>query len=132
MSSRRQTGKRSGGRALGAALVLLALWLQALAPAAGLTARARALETAAADALIHAALCGSATADPAADLPGAPPACDHCPFCRCPAAAPLPLPPQAAPRRLAWSPALWPIPPPARPARPPRTQAQARAPPVTV
>jgi hypothetical protein len=129
-------------RRLGAGLLLLALALQA--PAAGLPTRARVAEPAAADALIHAVICGQApgtdgatagtvTTDSATDstIP-APADCDRCPFCRCTAAVPLPTPPTLAARRITRRRVAWPIPPPARPHRPSRANARARAPPLPV
>lgn len=116
---------------LGAGLVVLALWLQALAPAAALRAADRAR---AADALVHAVICGTdlgAAID--ADLP-APghPDCERCPFCRCTAAPPLPAAPEPVGRRVVWHVAAWPTPPPPREPRPPRSPALARAPPRPV
>ena len=127
---------RSSGleRKLGAGLLLLALALQLFAPAGGLLTRARAAELAAADAQIHFVICGQAPGtDATAALPGSAPAdCDRCPFCRCTAAVPLPVPPVLAVRRVTWHPVAWPIPPPAHPPEPPRPCAQPRAPPRPV
>lgn len=137
------TRMRSVGsaRRLGAGLILLALWLQLLAPAAGVLTRVRQAEAAAADALIHAILCGRDQGpDGAADLhaglhadtPADHAACDRCPLCRCTAAAPLPVLPDAVAGRLVWRRVTWPIPPPIPDIRPARNAVQARAPPETV
>jgi hypothetical protein len=120
-------------RRLGAGLILLALWLQALAPASALMDRARQAQTTTVDALFHAAICGQDPGDAVAtDAPADPAVCDRCPFCRCTAAAPLPVLPDARVGCLVWQRITWPIPPPAHDVRPPRITGQARAPPATV
>ena len=133
------TRMRAAGpsRGLGAGLIVLALWLQLLAPAAGVLSRARQAGAAAADALIHAVLCGQAQdlgrdLGSATELPAERASCDHCPLCRCAPALPLPVMPEALVARLVWQRVLWPIPPPLHGVRPPRTAVQARAPPGTV
>ena len=132
----RQAGS---ARRFGAGLILLALWLQTLAPAAGVLTRARQAEAATADALIHAVLCGQGEGQGqgqgvsvAAELPTEGAACDCCPLCRCTAAAPLPVVPDVTAVRLVWRRVAWPTPPPTRGLRPPRRAVQARAPPGTV
>ncbi len=116
---------------IGAGLILLALWLQALAPAAALRAMALA-----ADPVAHAVICGPSGAEtdpdePAQQAPHA--ACQLCGLCAAGltgAILPAAPPALAAPSwRIA---AAWPIPPP--PARivsdhPP---GQPRAPPASV
>ena len=126
--------RRAGStRGLGTGLILLALWLQVLAPAAGVLTRARQAEAANADALIHAALCGrDQGVSVAADLPTEGGSCERCPLCRCTAAAPLPVAPGVVAVRLVWQRVAWPIPPPIHAFRPPRAAVQARAPPGTV
>ena len=118
-------------RQLGVGLILLALWLQALAPAAALRFAA---EARAADALVHAIICGQ---DPGNALAAGLPTPVHaghesCPFCRCTAAAPLPIAPEIVVRRVVWHAAAWPTPPPPLETRPPRSLARARAPPLNV
>ena len=125
--------KAGSARGLGAGLILLALWLQVLAPAAGLMTRARQAEAATADALIHAFLCGRGQGKSvAADLPTGGGVCDGCPLCRCTAAAPLPVAPVVTAVRLVWLHVAWPIPPPGHGIRPPRIAVRARAPPEAV
>ncbi|MGU3663910.1 hypothetical protein ACLBX9_06955 [Methylobacterium sp. A49B] len=122
-------------RRLSTGLILLALWLQALAPASALMDRARQAraQATAVDALIHAAICGRVQDRAvAADAPADPVVCDRCPFCRCTAAAPLPVVPDARVGCLVWQRITWPIPPPAHDVRPPRIAGRARAPPATV
>ncbi|WCS25217.1 DUF2946 domain-containing protein [Methylobacterium sp. NMS14P] len=112
----------------GAVLIVLALWIQALAPAL-------ALRVAQADrgALPGQILCGHAP-DLAGDLavgPGAPAtgSCALCGLCRVGAVPPLlPASPGLA-RRLRWAAATWPIPPPVRTASAPAVIGQPRGPP---
>jgi len=121
------------GRRLGVGLILLALWLQALAPVARLRQEAvRGLQSIE-EAIAGAILCGHAPAGPdSATAPSAPAHAAHhdCPFCRSHVAAPVPVTPAPVVRRLAWHAAAWPIPPPPRPLRPPPSPRLARAPPA--
>lgn len=128
MSSHRPPPIRRS-RFLGAGLLLLALWVQALAPVAAL----RVL-SAAADPLRDAIICGHAR-DADSGLAGeqpAPsvPACGPCRLCCAGIATPtLPgVPPTAG--RLRWDAVSWPMPPPAKPNRVNRYVGQPRAPPI--
>ncbi|MCJ2143218.1 DUF2946 family protein [Methylobacterium sp. E-066] len=113
---------------LGTGLILLALWVQALAPAAALR---MAL---AVPGLQGAILCGHPPAGDeigaSVDQPMAPPTCDVCRLCR---AGMVPPPNPEAPglaRLLRWVAPVWPIPPPSHPKLAPRVAGQPRAPPV--
>lgn len=98
-------------RVLGSALILLALWVQALAPAAALR-----MILAAPGGLPGAILCGSVADHP--DAVGVQPgtatsACDVCRLCRAGLhPPPLPAPPRIA-RPQTWETVAWPAPPPA-------------------
>ncbi|MDP4006481.1 DUF2946 family protein [Methylobacterium sp. NEAU K] len=114
---------------LGTALILLALWVQALAPVAALR-----MSVSPPDLLPSAILCGHGPggAEPGVSMeqPVVPPSCDLCRLCRA-GMTPPPLP--AAPivaRFLRWITVAWPVPPPSHPAPPPRLAGQPRAPPV--
>lgn len=124
----------AGGARLGAGLVLLALWLQLLAPAAALLAggvTSRAL--AAPELAILAPICGHgalAADDRGTPLPAACRArCDLCG--RLAAAPPLPSPPAPEPHRLTWRRIVWALPPPLPPHRPGERPGTARGPPLS-
>jgi len=112
----------------GAVLIVLALWIQALAPAV-------ALRMAQADrgVLPGQILCGHA-ADQVGDVAiglhaPATGSCALCGLCRAGAVPPLlPASPGLA-RRLRWTAVAWPIPPPARAASVPIIVGQPRGPP---
>jgi hypothetical protein len=114
---------------LGTGLILLALWVQLLAPMATLR-----MALAAPD-MPGAILCGHAPGGDAiaasADWPVAPHDCDVCRLCRAGMVPPpLPAVPSAA-RLLRWTAPAWPIPPPSDPRPAPRVVGQPRAPPIT-
>ncbi|KNY21619.1 DUF2946 family protein [Methylobacterium sp. ARG-1] len=118
--------RRSGP--LGAGLILLALWMQLLAPMAALR-----MALAAPD-MPGAILCGHAPGGDAiaasADRPVAPHDCDVCRLCRA-GMVPPPLPAvPAAARLLRWTAPAWPIPPLSDPRPAPRVVGQPRAPPL--
>lgn len=99
---------------LGAALILLALWIQVLAP--GVTLR---MSTAAAEALPGAILCGHgpdrSDAGDSVERPTPAPTCALCHLCCAGLASPfVPEPPVLA-RPLHWIPVAWPMPQPAGP-----------------
>jgi hypothetical protein len=114
---------------LGAALILLALWVQALAPMAALRMALVAPE------MPGAILCGHTPGGDAigisVDQPVPPPGCDLCRLCRA-GMVPPPLPdlPVLA-RLLRWTASAWPIPPLSDPTPAPRVVGQPRAPPIT-
>ncbi|MCJ2057689.1 DUF2946 domain-containing protein [Methylobacterium sp. J-048] len=114
---------------LGTGLILLALWVQVLAPMAALRMALSASQ------MPGTILCGHPTGSDAisvsADLPATPPACDVCRLCRA-GMVPPPIPDvPARAGRLRWTASAWPIPPPAHPKPAPRVVGQPRAPPVT-
>lgn len=117
------------GCRLGVGLILLALWLQALAPVVRL--RLEAVQPL--QAVAGAVICGHDQAgpdgvgNPSAPAPGP---CHDCPFCRAHASPPIPVAPQPSIRRLSWDPVSWPIPPPPVPLAPPPSGRLARAPPA--
>ncbi|MCJ2080015.1 DUF2946 family protein [Methylobacterium sp. J-090] len=107
---------------LGIVLVILALWLQALAPGA-------ALRLTAPDPLAHAVICGHGAQAAVASEDGMPGPCASCPFCTGIATAPLvPAGPQVA-RAARWRAVAWAPPPPPPPHRRARPTGQPRAPP---
>jgi len=113
---------------LGTGLILLALWVQALAPLAALR-----MALAVPD-MPGAILCGHPPDVDAIgavlDQPEAPPTCDVCRLCR---AGMIPPPLPEAPglaRLLRWTAPAWPIPPPSHPKPAPRIAGQPRAPPL--
>ncbi|SFG92004.1 hypothetical protein [Methylobacterium gossipiicola] len=110
---------------LGALLLVLGVWLQALAP--GL-----ALARLAPDPLAGAILCGHTDARAVASEDEAPAACPACPFCAGIATAPLVPTGPALPRRTRWHAVAWATPPPCRSLRRPRPPGQPRAPPRRV
>ena len=118
-------------RLLGAGLLLLALWVQALAPVAALRAM-----SAAADPLRGAIICGHGLEAEDARLsleqPAPSPACALCRLCCAGIAMPTPpgVPPVAG--HLRWRAVSWPMPPPAEPDRVARYVGQPRAPPIPV
>ena len=116
-------------RFLGAGLILLALWVQALAPMAALR-----MALTAPGMLPGAILCGHPAGDDAigatVEQPVAPPACEVCRLCR---AGIVPPPLTGSPtvaRLLRWIAVAWSIPPPSRPDAPQRITGQPRAPPL--
>lgn len=115
---------------LGAGLLLLALWVQALAPIAALR-----MEAAAVDPLAIGVICGHArdTADAGSTLERQtpPPArCDLCRLCCAGILTPtLPGAPAIA-RELRWFAVSWPIPPPPGSGSAARYVGQPRAPPA--
>ena len=107
---------------LGPVLVILALWLQALAPGA-------ALRLPAPDPLAHAIICGHGAQAAVAAEDGMPGPCAACPFCTGIMTAPLvPAGPQVA-RAARWNAVAWATPPPTPSLRRPRPAGQPRAPP---
>ncbi|MEE7491501.1 DUF2946 family protein [Methylobacterium oryzae] len=120
--------KRRRPGLLGAGLIVLALWIQALAPAVALR-----MAQASPGALPGQILCGHAP-DQAGDFgigPHAPAtgSCALCGLCRAGAVPPLlPASPGLA-RRLRWTAVTWPIPPPLRTASAPTVTGQPRGPP---
>lgn len=107
----------------GVASLLLALWLQALAPAV-------ASRVHAASALrLDPALCGPNAGDGAAALPNQEPGCAPCPFCS-PVATPTLTLPAGAVRRPSWRFAAWPLPPRSVSRAEPRQDGRPRAPPA--
>ncbi|MGU3539165.1 DUF2946 family protein [Methylobacterium sp. A54F] len=123
-------------RRLGLAALLLALWVQALAPSLAVRALARA-----ADPLAGAVICGHAPDVASAEAPGpitdpaevpspAHAGCPACPVCAAGLASPLA---PAAPDRqhpLRWRLAAWPVPPPAHPPVRPGRIPEPRGPPA--
>lgn len=116
---------------LGVGLLVLALWTQALAPAAALR-----MLSALSDPLLNPVICGHAATvsddggeveQPASTLPD----CDLCQLC-C-AGITLPTLPRiaAVTRNLCWQPVVWPIPPPTTSTLPSCHLRQPRAPPST-
>lgn len=115
-------------RFLGTGLILLALWVQALAPMAALR-----MASAAPGMLPGVILCGHPAGDEisaSVEQPVAPPACEVCRLCRA-GIVPPPLPGSpTVTQPLRWLAVAWPIPPPSRPNASPRVTGQARAPPL--
>ncbi|MDO9428775.1 MAG: hypothetical protein Q7T93_18355 [Methylobacterium sp.] len=112
---------------LGIVLVILALWLQALAPGAALRLTA---PDPVAGALAHAIICGPGAPAAVASEDGMPGPCASCPFCAGIATAPLvPAGPQVA-RAARWHAVAWATPPPTPSLRRPRPSGQPRAPPI--
>ncbi|MCE4226723.1 DUF2946 family protein [Methylobacterium sp. C25] len=119
----------TGSRLLGAALLLLALWVQTLAPALALH-----WDLASAGPTLDLTICGhtlapgddvSGVATPQPSMPG----CSHCGLCSAGVATPtLPSLPVIA-RTLRWLVVSWPMPPPARGHAISKTLPQARGPP---
>nr|USU33733.1 hypothetical protein NG677_08745 [Methylobacterium sp. OTU13CASTA1] len=108
---------------LGTALLVLALWLQALAPGA-------ALRLPPPDPLAHAIICGHGIEAAVAAEDGMPGPCAACPFCTGIALAPLvPTGPRVA-RTARWHAVAWATPPPIPSLRRPRPAGQPRAPPL--
>jgi hypothetical protein len=118
---------------LGVVLIALALWTQALAPAAALRMLA-----AMSDPLRNPILCGPAVdgGEEVRSNVGVPaPAHPECALCQlCCAGVALPTLPSgpAAIRSVHWHPVSWPIPPPTRARPPSRCLGQPRAPPHLV
>ncbi|SFM06230.1 DUF2946 family protein [Methylobacterium pseudosasicola] len=113
---------------LGTGLVLLALWVQALAPLVTLRMVLAAPE------MPGAVLCGHLPDGDAIgaslEQPVAPPTCDVCRLCRAGMVPPPhPKTPDVA-RLLRWTAPAWPIPPPSDPKPAPRVAGQPRAPPL--
>ena len=120
---------RRPSRLLGTGLVLLALWVQALAPMAALR-----MALAGGEWLPGAVLCGHVAATSAVDVavepPFMPPACEVCRLCRAGLSPPpWPSSPVIA-RSLRWISVAWSVPPPSRLGPTPRFAGQPRAPPV--
>ncbi|MCJ2125065.1 DUF2946 family protein [Methylobacterium sp. J-077] len=127
VSTDRMTLRRRPGL-LGTGLILLALWVQALAPVVALRMALAVPE------LQGAILCGHPPGGDevgvSVEQPVAPPTCDVCRLCR---AGMIPPPLLEAPvfaRLLRWTAPAWPIPPPSRPKPMPRVAGQPRAPPI--
>ncbi|KQO65926.1 hypothetical protein ASF22_04445 [Methylobacterium sp. Leaf87] len=109
---------------LGTVLLILALWLQALAPGA-------ALRLPPPDPLAHAIICGHGIEAAVAAEDGMPGPCAACPFCTGIALAPLvPTGPRVA-RTARWHAVAWATPPPIPSLRRPRPAGQPRAPPLS-
>ncbi|GEP09930.1 DUF2946 family protein [Methylobacterium gnaphalii] len=118
-----------GRKAFGAALLLLALWVQTLAPALALH-----WDLASTGPMLDLTICGhplgTGDAQAAAELPQpAMPGCSHCGLCSAGVATPaMPVIPRIA-RALRWHVVAWPMPPPARQRIVPIHLPQARGPP---
>lgn len=118
----------SRARGLGLGLILLAVWLQTLAPAVRLHHDALQAVSSIAGAII----CGHDPASP--DEPGPTNPAHHrdhtCPFCRAPGIGPVAEAPAPPILRLVWNPVAWPMPPPPVLRQATFTSRRARAPPT--
>jgi len=123
-SSRLSTARR----ALSAGLLLLALWVQSVAPGLALHAATSV------DPLRDPVICGHVPGANVADE-APPPAgsrCKACPFCTVgPASPPIASAPQPS-RALRWSIVTWPLPPPPASQPAPHRTAQPRGPPAPI